>query len=389
MVTTCLFKKRKDSIYSRSNYMMGRLLDFKKLPTFEGLNVSSKFAICGLPIRLDTYKTCSFNCQYCFSNNRKIMEFKKDLQVANIKSISDRLYRIFNEGIIKDDNLLDKLIEHRITWHCGGMSDPFQPINNDLKVTNDIINITNEYGISILFSTKSDTVHDANIKPSLHTFQLSVTNVNDDRNIEPNVPSINNRVKFFNELKKEGFKVGIRIQPCIPNVSTLDIVKMFEGADHFTIEGIKVVPQNLEQKEYIFNTLKLKKEDFSQKGLLTLKADIRKEMYKPFIEYFENNNINYSISDNDLRYLSNSMCCCGDSLVQNATTFNTTAMLLKYGKNYSIDEVFTELRPYNICNCKCKHLFTSNRTNGCTTVEDFYKERFDKKKSPFSPLFQV
>ena len=60
--------------------MMGRLLDFKKLPTFEGLNVSSKFAICGLPIRLDTYKTCSFNCQYCFSNNRKIMEFKKDLQ---------------------------------------------------------------------------------------------------------------------------------------------------------------------------------------------------------------------------------------------------------------------------------------------------------------------
>ena len=106
-----------------------------KLPTFEGLNVSSKFAICGLPIRLDTYKTCSFNCQYCFSNNRKIMEFKKDLQVANVKSISDRLHRIFNEGIVKEDNLLDKFIQHRITWHCGGMSDPFQPINNDLKIT--------------------------------------------------------------------------------------------------------------------------------------------------------------------------------------------------------------------------------------------------------------
>ena len=37
-----------------------------KIDTFEGLNVSSKFAICGLPIRVDTYKTCSFNCQYCF-----------------------------------------------------------------------------------------------------------------------------------------------------------------------------------------------------------------------------------------------------------------------------------------------------------------------------------
>lgn len=55
--------------------------------TFNPLNVSSKFAICGLPIRVDTYKTCSFGCKYCFSNYRKIMEFEKQLQVANIKSV--------------------------------------------------------------------------------------------------------------------------------------------------------------------------------------------------------------------------------------------------------------------------------------------------------------
>ena len=44
--------------------------DIKK---FNGLNVSSKFAICGLPIRIDSYKTCSFGCKYCFAENRKIM----------------------------------------------------------------------------------------------------------------------------------------------------------------------------------------------------------------------------------------------------------------------------------------------------------------------------
>ena len=64
------------------------------MKTFEGLNISSKFAICGLPIRLDSYKTCSFGCRYCFSNNRKIMEFKKELQVANIQSIERRLDRL-------------------------------------------------------------------------------------------------------------------------------------------------------------------------------------------------------------------------------------------------------------------------------------------------------
>lgn len=49
-------------------------MEFKK---FTPINVSSKFAICGIPLRVDTYKTCSFGCKYCFSNNRKVMEFEK------------------------------------------------------------------------------------------------------------------------------------------------------------------------------------------------------------------------------------------------------------------------------------------------------------------------
>ena len=54
---------------------------------FNALNVSSKFAICGLPIRVDTYKTCAFGCTYCFSNCRKIMEFQKTLQIGDIESV--------------------------------------------------------------------------------------------------------------------------------------------------------------------------------------------------------------------------------------------------------------------------------------------------------------
>ena len=63
------------------------------MKTFNALNVSSKFAICGLPIRVDTYKSCAFQCAYCFSNCRKIMEFEKTLQVANIKQEKGNLTR--------------------------------------------------------------------------------------------------------------------------------------------------------------------------------------------------------------------------------------------------------------------------------------------------------
>ena len=100
------------------------------MKTFTPINVSSKFAICGLPIRLDSYKTCLFQCKYCFSNFRKVMEFDKHLQVGNVNYVQHKLENVFDKGKVGTGNFLDTLISQRYTWHCGGMSDPFQPAEN-------------------------------------------------------------------------------------------------------------------------------------------------------------------------------------------------------------------------------------------------------------------
>ena len=354
---------------------------------FEALNVSSKFAICGLPLRVDTYKNCSFGCSYCFANHRKVMEFDKHLQIANLESVGRRLKRVLMKGDYKPENFLDNLIAQRITWHCGGMSDPFQPAERWFNVTEDLINICNSYDVHILFSTKADTVYNANIKPDLHSFQLSITNVNNRTDLEPNVPPIEKRLSFFKNLKREGFKVGVRIQPFIPGVSNLDIVKMFEGADHFTLEGLKIVPQNKEHKEYLLSVLHLKKEDFTQMGLLNLKPEIRIKMYEPFIQYFKEHGVSYSIADNDLHDLGNNYCCCGDALVQKSTSFNNTCLLRKYGLQYKKEDLERALKESGIAECKANQLFTSNRQEGCITVQEFYNKRFDRPSSPFSPKF--
>lgn len=351
---------------------------------FNPINVSSKFAICGLPIRVDTYKTCSFNCKYCFSNHRKIMEFDKVLQIANLKLLDKRLEKIFN-GKGDNKNFLDVLIKNGITWHCGGMSDPFQPIEQKLGITTQMLEITNKYNISILFSTKSNTVYDwENLNPDLHTFQLSVTNVDDRKDIEPNVPSFTSRVEFYKELKSKGFKVGIRIQPFIPGVSDERIIEYFKDADYFTIEGLKLVPQNKEQKDYLLGLLKIPRENFTQMGLLNLKPEIRLELYKPLIKKLEEYNIPYSIADNDLHYMSKSKCCCGEPLVKKSTDFNNTALFFK-NKDYDLSDVKECLG--DCSNCKANHLFTSNRQEGCTTVLEFFEKRFDRKSSPFSKKF--
>lgn len=357
-------------------------MDYKK---FTPLNVSSKFAICGLPLRVDTYKTCSFNCKYCFSNYRKIMEFEKELQIANIDWLKNKLNKIYTKGIFNEESFLDMLLKEQITWHCGGMSDPFQPIEEKLNITKEMVDVANKYNNSILFSTKSDTVYKTNIRPDLHSFQLSITNIDNREDLEPNVPSIENRYKFYKDLKKEGFKVGIRIQPFIPGVTKIDIIEAFKDADHFTIEGLKIVPQNKEHKEYLLKLLNLNKEDFTQMGLLNLKPELRMKMYKDFIAKLEEYNINFSIADNDLHYMTTSNCCCGDKLIKKSTKFNNTYLLNNKGIDYTIDDVKENLQCYG--KCKASHLFTSNRTEGCKTVEEFYDKRFDRKSSPFSPKF--
>lgn len=362
--------------------------EINKIKKFNGLNVSSKFALCGLPIRIDSYKTCSFGCKYCFAENREIMKYEKQIQVANINQVKKKLRKIFDENEVDKSNFLEILIFNGITWHWGGMSDPFQHCEKQLQITKQLLDVTNKYGIHILFSTKSNTTYSCDIRPDLHSFQLSITNVDNLSNIEPNVPNIESRYKFYRELKDKGFKVGIRIQPFIPNVSTLKIVEMFKDADNFTLEGIKIVPQNKGSKEFILNELNLKRDDFTQMGLLNLKPAIRLEMYKPFINYFEENSIPYSIADNDLHWLGTNKCCCGDKLIHKSTMFNNTSLISKHGLGYTKDQLDKELFDSNVCNCKCNNLFTSNRQEGCISVQDFFDKRFDRKSSPFSPKFQ-
>lgn len=361
-----------------------------KIKKFNPLSVSSKLAICGVPVRVDTYKTCDFSCAYCFSNNRNIggvTNCKENFQIGNIALLEKTLKRVFDDKIIDESNILDKLLIEGVTWHCGGMSDPFQRAEETHKITSKLIDLSNKYRIPILFSTKSNTVYGANINPELHSFQLSVTNINDDKRIEPNVPSFESRKQFYKELKEKGFKVGIRVQPFIPGITTVDIVEEFKDADHFTLEGIKLVGGNKPAMDYILNVTGLKKEDFKKIGLYNLKPEIRLGMYEPFIKRFEELGMSYSIADNDLRALGNNNCCCGDSLIKKSTTFNSTHMIKKYGQNYSLEMVKKEMQPF--AKCKVNQLFISNSyPKGLKTLEEFYDLRFSKKRSIYSPEYQ-
>lgn len=356
---------------------------------FNCLGTSSKIAICGLPLRADSYRTCSFMCSYCFSNNKVIRKTKDDeLQVANVKQLKTKMDKVFNKNIYDESNLVDILLKDDITWHYGGMSDPFQHCEAKYEITKQIVDIANEYNRTILFSTKTDNIYNVNLRPELHSIQMSFSNTLEENYIEPGVPSLQNRIRFFNEMKDQGFKVGIRIQPFIPGITNTELVEIFKDADYFTIEGLKLVPQNKEMNEQLIKTFNLKRENFTQKGLLNLKPDLREKEYQDFISALREYNIPFSIADNDMRSTTSGKCCCGDPLIHKSTDFNVTAMINDKGSyDYTKNDVLAKMNE-QYKKASVKGLFTSNRQKDVNTLEDLIEANFDKKTNPLSPKFQ-
>lgn len=314
------------------------------------------------------------------------MEFKKEIEVWNIWQLEKYLDKIFNKKVINKTSMLDMLVDKWITRHVWGMSDPFQPCEETFWITKAMIDIGNKYWISMLFSTKWCSVYWADIRPELHTFQFSFTNLLQNNNIEPWVPNIDKRIQFYKELKQRWFKVWIRIQPFIPWVTNTDIIDTFSDADNFTIEWLKLVPQNIEHVKMILEKFWLDKKDFTQKWLLTLLPEIRKEMYKPFIEKLEQYWIPYSIADNDMRTISKNDCCCGDSLIKKSTNFNPTYLIKNYWKEFWAEQLKQELG--ELWECVINNLFTSNRQYWCKTANEFIDRKICGKWCPFSPNYQ-
>ena len=354
--------------------------------TFKPLFVTTKFFKYSLPLNLDTYRKCSFQCEYCFMKNRVIGK-RDENSKANVKWLKKRFKTVYDDKDINKENFLDVLLKNRITINGGTKSDPFQPCEKTEQTTKEIVDLCNQYDQKIIFTTKSDTYYDVDVTPNNHSFNLSITNHYNDRYLEPNVPSFEKRVDFFNKLKDEGFRVGIRFEPFIPHITDIQkCLSYFDDVDHVHVSRIRLLPQidNTKLLEYIGCS----KNDFTgfhslRFGLHSLKAEVWYEYVKDSLSFLEENGYSYSTS---FIHVGNGDCLGGDALGWKTTGWDTYHLKEKYGDNWTLNEGLNEMGEYKYCDCRSQ--FTSNRHYGCKTVEDFYRHRWDKPSTKFTPQNQ-
>ena len=336
------------------------------------IGITQQFRFCGNPLRIDMYKDCGFQCNYCFA--KTIVGRSMSINCADIEKVKRIFQRAF-ETEQESTNLVIELLRKRTPLHCGGLSDPFQPIEFKLHLTYQLIELSNKYQVPISFSTKQCYLPKEYwniLDTKLHAFQVSLIGVDNEwvKKYEPNTPTPQERLRFMEELHNKGFWVGMRIQPLIDIEQAEKVALIAENfVNYITIEHLKVATNNTYQMELFGVSIK-HPEYYHPKSSrhFVVRRDIKEQHIKRIMSKITKCKI--GVGDNDLHHLSQSRCCCGIDTIggafDNYLKYNLTYFATS--NNMSVEEKESLYVP----KASCSHCFNEHCViKGITKAKDY------------------
>jgi DNA repair photolyase len=187
---------------------------------------------CNYTQRLDTYGCgCQHDCSYCYA--KSLLSFRGFWNITE-PAIAD---------LITIKNAIKQLTPGNVV-RIGGMTDCFQPIEREERITYRTILILNQFKIDYLIVTKSDMVaEDEYIKiydKKLAHFQITVTSTDDKKSIKyEKAPIPSKRIKAIEKLQSLGFDVTLRLSPFLEKNINLSILNNIK-CNKILIEFLKV-----------------------------------------------------------------------------------------------------------------------------------------------------
>jgi DNA repair photolyase len=372
-------------------------------------NVSFKsiFYFCSLPLRLDSYNGCTFNCLYCFSqslNNRKSDFFGSTLKPGNPSHL-ERLLKL-SQCTASNSSILQSCLQHRIPIHLGSVSDPFQHAEKKYKITRDYLTILSKFNYPTIISTKGTLVSAPEYLNLILGFPTIVQNsfsTLDDKlayKLEPGAPSPSERLKSLEILASAGIWTSIRLQPFLyPFSSPTDIDFnniAAAGIKHVVLEHLRI-PTNSSKKtrEILFNELGMNMiEEYKKLGIKTsrinfeLATERKIENIITIREMVHKAGMTFGSADNDFHHVSDMPCCCG---LPNQKEFEN------YYKGHLGYSVFESMNSGNVnfnnirnewqpTGSMSEYINSDCRVKGIKTPIDFLQYKIDNPNSSNSPV---
>jgi len=185
------------------------------IPTIPAKTIVTKIAApdtwFGAEYNMNIYRGCSHGCIYC--DSRSDCYRNTDFDTVKVKEnalqiIRDELRRKVKTGVIS----------------TGAMSDPYNPLEQELKLTRHALELINAFGFGVSLCTKSALIaRDVDILKDIKSFspviaKISITAACDDlcQQIEPHVSNTTQRFDALASLADGGIFSGIWINPVLP-----------------------------------------------------------------------------------------------------------------------------------------------------------------------------
>jgi len=165
----------------------------------------------------------------------------ENVRVADINKIRSSM-ELFLDG--KGNGIVSKAIQNKIPVRLGGLTDCFQLIEIVKNVALQLIKYLNSIDYPYLIVTKSDLISDnaylRELRKDLAYVQITITTLNEKtaKQLEPNAPSPERRIKALRELINAGIYSAGRVSPIIPNVTDEDCFEVIESLEEISTPHI-------------------------------------------------------------------------------------------------------------------------------------------------------
>jgi DNA repair photolyase len=181
---------------------------------------------------INPYRGCEHGCIYCFARpTHAYLDHSPGLDFETL------LYAKPNAAALLDAELRRPSYRPDVI-HLGANTDPYQPIERELKITRSILEKALEFGQPVTVLTKSALIErDLDVLGELAARKLarasvSITTFDKDlkRTLEPRAASALARLRAVRALSGAGVPTGVMVAPIIPAVTDHEIEAILEAA---------------------------------------------------------------------------------------------------------------------------------------------------------------
>lgn len=184
---------------------------------------------------LNPYAGCSFGCSYCYAAffSRTEQQRKSWGQWVQVKENALQLLKRFRKKPLTNK-----------TIYISSVTDPYQPIERELRITRDLLlELVDYHQPRVVIQTRSPLVtRDIDIFGQFKVIQVNMTVTTDSevvrRTFEPLCPSNAVRLKAIKEISQAGIASCITMTPLLPITNPYDFAQMLKdtGVKKFVVQ---------------------------------------------------------------------------------------------------------------------------------------------------------